>query len=413
MANLRWLQPGLGMKRWVLLIIGGMLVLMCGSMSFGLGLFGALEQNDVWAISPYGVGLFLVCAGGGGVLWGVYRLARRIESLLKRHGDERGLTEIALDRSRQGAKIVCIGGGHGLNCLLTGLRDFSNRITAVVSVADDGGSSGRLRKEFGMLPPGDIRNCLSALANAGSTMGGLLQYRFTDGELAGHAFGNLFIMVLTKITGSFYQAVREANRLLNVRGQVLPVSLAQVTLVATHEDGTKTTGQKNISGCGKKIVDLALKPAPGKAPDDVIERILDADVIVLGPGSLYTSILPNLLMPDVVAAIAASRAKVFFVVNTTMQPGETPGFKVHDYIDTLFRHAPGLRVDAAIANSYRPSPAKLEPLAAAGRGFTEYDGSARANARVLLRDVMDLDDPERHDPAKLARVILEEWERDR
>lgn len=410
MANLRWLKAGLGIKRWVILICVSMLLVICGSIAFGLGLFGVLEQTQMLALSPYGAGIALLLLGGTGVFIGVYRLARRIEKILKANDDARGLAEIAIARSQQGPKIVCVGGGHGLNRLLSGLRGHSNRITAVVSVADDGGSSGRLRNEFGMLPPGDIRNCLSALADPNSTMGGLMQYRFSEGELAGHAFGNLFIMVLTKLTGRFDLAVREANRLLNVRGQVLPVALDKLTLVATHEDGTKTTGQKNISYCGKKIRELTLKPKPSGAPEDVIERLLDADMIVIGPGSLYTSILPNLLMPDVVEAIARSKAKVYFVINTTMQPGETPGFKVNDYFEALYRHAPGIRLDAAIVNNYRPSPARLEQLRAEGKDITEYDNVLRSDVRILLRDVITLDDPEKHDPDKLARVLMEEWE---
>lgn len=410
MANLRWLRLGLGIKRWILLICSSLLLVICGSIAFGLGLFGVLEESQNLLISPYTIGILLLLCGGAGVFVGVYRLSRHIEKLLKHHGETRNLTEIAIARAQTGAKIVCIGGGTGMNRLLSGLREYSSRITAVVSVADDGGSSGRLRNEFGLLPPGDIRNCLSALANAGATMTGLLQYRFAEGELAGHSFGNLFIMVLTKICGTFDLAVREANHLLNVRGQVLPVSLEQVTLVATHDDGTKTTGQKNISECGRRITKLALKPQPGNAPHDVIERILNAEIIVIGPGSLYTSILPNLLMPDVVKAIADSKAKVFFIVNTTAQPGETAGFKVRDYLDTLYQHAPELRLDAAIVNNCLPAPTQLEKLKTEEKDCTDFHDLPRGRVRILLREVINLDDPEKHHAQKLAQAIIDEWE---
>jgi uncharacterized cofD-like protein len=408
MANLRWLRPGLGIKRWVVIICAGVALLIVGAIIFGLGLFGAGAADTL--LSPYTFGLTLILLGGAGVFVGIYRLARHIEKIVKSHNEPRTLSEIALAQSAQGPKIVCIGGGTGMNRLLTGLREYGNRITAVVSVADDGGSSGRLRNEFGVLPPGDIRNCLSALAGAGATMSELMQYRFgeNEGELSGHAFGNLLIMVLTKICGSFDGAVREANNILNVRGQVLPVATEPVTLVATHPDGTKTTGQKNISRCGKKISELAAKPTPGAAPPDVLERLADADAIVIGPGSLYTSIIPNLLMPDVARAINRSRAKVFFIVNTMAQPGETAGFRASDYLAELKKHGNDARVDAAIVNNYKPSPVKLAQLAQDGKTFTEFNSSANFGAtRVLLRDVINIDDPEKHDSAKLARVIVE------
>lgn len=412
MANLRWLTPGLGIKRWVMLICFGLLMLVIGSILLGLGLFN-LRTPEALPISPYGMGGTFVFFGGVLVFVGVYRLVRRIENLLKRRDDTRGLTELAFLHSRleQGPKVVCLGGGTGMNCLLSGLREFSSDITAVVSVADDGGSSGRLRSSFGLLPPGDIRNCLSALADAGPVMTELMQYRFAEGEFSGHSFGNLLIMVLTKIRGSFGLAVREANRILNVRGQVLPATLDHVTLVATHEDGTKTTGQKNIAECGKPIIGLDLKPHPGATPPDVLEKISAADLIVIGPGSLFTSILPNLLAEDVVKAITASPAKVFFVVNTMDQPGETRGFRVSDYLAAIKRLAPGLRVDMAVVNNYRPSAAKIEPLLAQGINLTEYDAEfvSHYGMAVRLRDVINFDNPQKHDPRKLAGVLVEDW----
>lgn len=412
MANLHWLKVGLGIKRWVVLICGGMMLLVVGAILLGLGLFN-LHTPESLPVSPYGLGGLFCVIGGALVFSGVYRLVRRIEKVLKNKDEPRGLTELAYLHSRlnDGPRVVCMGGGTGMNCLLSGLRDFSSDITAVVSVADDGGSSGRLRSNFGLLPPGDIRNCLSALADAGPVMTDLMQYRFEEGEFEGHSFGNLFIMVLTKIRGSFGLAVREANRILKVRGQVLPATLDHVTLVATHDDGTKTTGQKNIAQCGKRIEELALKPTPGATPPDVLEKIAGADLIVIGPGSLFTSIMPNLLAEDVVKAIAASQARVMFVVNTMEQSGETHGFRVSDYIGTLQRLAPGLRVDVALVNNYRPSPALLEPLLEQGVRMTEYDPEdvAKLGIAVRLRDVIRYDNPEKHDPRKLAIALLEDW----
>ncbi len=412
MVKLRWLTLGLGIKRWILLMIVGMLLVIGGSIFIGLGLFD-LNTAESMLVNPYAIGIMLTGAGIILILSGVYFLVRRIEKLLKNRNEDRGLTEIAYMRSRleQGPKTVCLGGGTGLNCLLSGLRNYSNDITAVVSVADDGGSSGRLRSGFGLLPPGDIRNCISALSDAGSVMTDLMQYRFSEGEFAGHSFGNLMIMVLTKIKGSFGLAVREANRILNVRGQVLPATLDHVTLVATHEDGTKTTGQKNISSCGKPISGLDLKPASGETPPDVLEQIAASDLIVMGPGSLFTSIMPNLLASDVVKAITASRAKVFFVVNTVDQPGETKGFKVSDYIKATKRLAPGLRIDTALVNRYKPSASKMEPLAEKGIYLTEYDAEevSSLGVEVRLREVINFENPEKHDAAKLAEALMEDW----
>lgn len=412
MVKLRWLTLGLGIKRWLLMMFCGMGLVICGSIAIGLGLFD-IDTAEGMPVNPYFVGFTLTVCGVSLILAGVYFLIRRIEYILKRKDEQRGLTELAYMRSKleQGPKIVCLGGGTGLNCLLSGLRDYSNDITAVVSVADDGGSSGRLRSGFGLLPPGDIRNCISALSDAGPVMTDLMQYRFSEGEFSGHSFGNLLIMVLTKIRGSFGLAVREANRILNVRGQVLPATLDHVTLVATHEDGTKTTGQKNISSCGKPIVGLDLKPASGQTPPDVLEQLAAADIIVIGPGSLFTSIMPNLLAEDVVKAISASNAKVFFVVNTVEQPGETKGFKISNYIKAVKKLAPGLRIDIALANNYRPSAAKMQPLAEEGISLTEYDAQevSKLGVAVRLREIIDFNNPEKHDPAKLSEALMEDW----
>lgn len=415
MANLRWLTPGLGIKRWVLLICISMVLLILGAILVGLGLFNINPTGtEQIPVSPYGVGGFLIGLSFICVFISIYRLARRIESLIKPSNENRGLTELALLRSRleQGARIVCLGGGTGLNCLLSGIRDHSSDITAVVSVADDGGSSGRLRSEFGLLPPGDIRNCLSALADSGPIMSELMQYRFSEGEFSGHSFGNLLIMVLTKIKGSFGSAVREANRILNVRGRVLPATLDHVTLVASHEDGTKTTGQKRIAECGKPILGLELRPSAGQTPPDVISRIQDADLIIIGPGSLYTSIIPNLLAPDVVKAISSSRARVTLVVNTVEDRGETKGYKVSNYIKAIKRLAPGLRLDMALVNSFHPSQEKVDALADKGIGLTELDpeNCKEFGTRIRRRDVIDIDNPERHDPQKLAIALMEDFE---
>lgn len=416
MVSWRWLQPGLRLKRWVFAICLGTFFLIIGAMSVGLGLFWPplMPDDQRLHFDPYVVGGLLLGTGVILVFTGIYRLIRRIEKLLKRADESRGLAEIAIQQKKidAGSKVVCLGGGTGLSTLLAGLREHTHAITAIVSVADDGGSSGRLRHDFDMLPPGDIRNCLIALADSGPGMAQLLQYRFDEGEFAGHSFGNLFLTVLARIRGDFGEAIREANHILSVRGEVLPATLDKVSLVATHTDGSKSTGQALIAKSGKPVKELSLKPAPGAPPRDVIYAIQQAELIILGPGSLYTSVLPPLLDTRIITAINESPAQVVFVINTMGQPGETSSFSASEHIRTLQQHAVGLRIDSVVINSYIPSAGHIEELRKKEIHLTPYDRKvvAELGVRVWLRDVMDLDNPGRHDSAKLARAIMEAFQ---
>ncbi|MDR0363327.1 MAG: uridine diphosphate-N-acetylglucosamine-binding protein YvcK [Planctomycetota bacterium] len=409
MANWRWLRPGLHIKRWVALITIGLCILLIGAMFLTLGVF--FPDSQPFGMDSYASAALFMGLGVVMVSIGIYRLMRRIEKMLRRADESRDLSEIAYQYNRleQGPRFVCFGGGTGLSTLLSGLREYSRRITAIVSVADDGGSSGRLRLDFDMLPPGDIRNCLVALADTGQGMAELLQYRFPDGEFSGHSFGNLFITVLAQIRGDFGNAVREMNRILSVRGEVLPATLDKISLVATHADGSKTTGQQWIAKSGKEIETLELKPEPGEPSADVLSAIRHAEIITLGPGSLFTSVLPNLLDPVLVEAINGSEAKVVFIVNTAGQVGESKDFSVSKHIKTIFKHAPGLRVDCAIVNSREPSGGKLQELANKGVQPTEYDAREAQNLglNIVYRDVIDDSRPHRHDPAKLAKAIMD------
>ncbi len=409
MAKWQWLKPGLHIKRWIILITVGLAILFVGAMFLTLGVF--FPESQPFGMDSYSTSSILIIIGAVSVSIGIYRLIKRIEKMLRPMDENRALSEIAyqFNRLEQGPRFVCFGGGTGLSTLLSGLREYTRHTTAIVSVADDGGSSGRLRLDFDMLPPGDIRNCLVALADTGESMAELMQYRFSDGEFQGHSFGNLFITVLAIIRGDFGGAIREMNRILSVRGQVLPATLDKISLVATHPDGTKTTGQQWIARSGKEIESMELKPQPGETPPDVLDAIHDAELITLGPGSLFTSVLPNLLDPKIVEAINNSSAKVVFIINTVGQLGESKDFTVSRHLKMLLKHAPGLRVDYAIVNNRHPSPEAMEELTKKGVSFTEYDASEALSlgVNIVYRDVINDKNPQRHDPVKLAKVIME------
>ena len=409
MANWRWLRPGVHIKRWVFLITFGLIVLFIGAMFLTLGVF--LPDAQPFGGDPYGIAVVFLVPGMIAVFIGIYRLIRRIEKMLRRADDARDLGEIAFQYNRleQGPRFVCFGGGTGLSTLLSGIRDYSQRITAIVSVADDGGSSGRLRFDFDMLPPGDIRNCLVALSDTSPSMAKLLQYRFPEGEFAGHSFGNLFITVLAIIQNDFGSAIREMNRILAVRGQVLPATLDKISLVANHPDGSKTTGQQWIAKSGKEIQSMELRPAPGDVSPDVLSAIREADLITLGPGSLFTSVLPNLLDAKVVEAINASRSKVLFIVNTAGQLGETKDFAVSTHLAMLRKHAPNLKVDMVLVNNRPPTEEQLAAMREKGISPTEYDAAETQamGVEIVLRDVVNTEKPIRHDPQKTAKALMD------
>ncbi len=232
-------------------------------------------------------------------------------------------------------KIVTIGGGTGLSTLLSGLKKFTRNITAVVAVTDEGGSSGRLRQEWGVLPPGDIRNCIVALAENDSSLNSLLNFRFDRGELKGHNLGNLILLATTEMMGDFQRAVEELNKLLAIRGQVLPVTTETVTLKGQTEDGSLISGELQISDNGSKLAKLWIEPSNATPLDGVRKAILSADVIVLGPGSLFTSVLPNLLLKEVALLLKESSAPIIYVANLVTQPRETEGMNILSHVDWI------------------------------------------------------------------------------
>lgn len=416
-GSIRWLIPGLGVKRWV-----GMVLL--GTTLIGLGL--AVLVLDVYRNTPETWWLpflsaaslralerplrFLVFAGLGsafilGGLWGINRslMAPYISS------GRPVVDSLASYRRRErGPRIVAIGGGHGLATLLRGLKVHSHNITAVVSVADDGGSSGRLRKSMGILPPGDIRNCLAALSGDEALMAQLFQYRFPDsGEgLDGHSFGNLFISALAEITGSFEEAIAESGRVLAVHGRVLPATLHDVRLVAdvilphTYNE-VRVEGESSIPESSGKVRRVWLEPNDPPAFPSVIRAILAADLIVVGPGSLYTSVLPNLLVPDIAAAINASRALKIYVCNVATQPGETDGYTCGDHVQVLEDHLGSGFFDLITANN------NCNGTLAPGIDWVHIEDELEIDHPVYMTDLIDPDHPWRHDSTKLAKVLMD------
>lgn len=313
---------------------------------------------------------------------------------------------------RNNKKIVVIGGGTGVFTVLTGLRKYPYGLSAVVSMADDGGSTGVLREEFGILPPGDIRRALVALSvSPGATLCNLFNYRFSEGEgLAGHTFGNLFITALERLTGDFSRAVEEAAKLLSVKGEVIPVTLNKVKLVARLENGREIKGETNIDvpkhDGWLKIKEVYLNPS-GRANVKALKAIAKADLIVIGPGDLYTSVIPNLLVKNIPAAIRKSKAKKVYVCNLMTKFGETSGFRASDFLKVLENYLGVGVLDYFIVNTKKPGFSRLKKYSEERADFVEYDKGNFTGRRptVLVGDFLRRHGFLRHDPDKLAKVL--------
>lgn len=310
--------------------------------------------------------------------------------------------------------IVAIGGGTGLSTMLRGLKNFTEDITAIVTVSDDGGGSGILRNDLNMLPPGDIRNCIIALSNTEQLMSRLLSHRFKEGALSGQSFGNLFLAALNQITGSFYQSVRYMSDVLAITGRVLPVTTEDVHIEAEFENGTVVRGESNIN-TQKKLTDSPIKhirmiPENAKALDDTIEAISSAKLLIFGPGSLYTSVIPNLLVDGIVDAVRASSARKVYVCNVMTQDGETENYTAIDHVKAMFAHSYDMLFDTCIVNSAKISGELIkkyaeegaEPMPVNEKAFN--DMGIKLIARPLISENTPL---ARHDPERLAEVIMQ------
>jgi uncharacterized cofD-like protein len=305
-------------------------------------------------------------------------------------------------------RIAALGGGTGLSSLLRGLKRAPVDLSAIVTVADDGGSSGRLRRELGVLPPGDIRNCLVALADDESLLGRLFQHRFADGDLTGHSFGNLFLAALSEVTGSFDMAIEECSRVLKINGRVLPSTLAQVRLWAERDDGSAVCGETAIAAGAGACRRVWLQPERPPGHPTALQAIAEADLVLLGPGSLFTSVLPHLAVPEIAEAIAEAPGHRAYVCNVMTQPGETEGFDALDHLGRVLEAAPGA-VDTIVVHEGPLEPAAVAAYAAQGQHPVRVDRSAlrRAGVRVVGGDIAQVGQAVRHSPTALAGLLLE------
>ena len=418
--NAGWLIPGLQVKRWLFLVLVGAVFIALGlailfvskPISFIKDMVKLLAGILPSAVSG------LILLGFGGILFlkgwlnANSSVLQGIDTKDQGHVLERLYRRRMLDK---GPKIVAIGGGTGLSTILKGLKHITNNLTAIVTVGDDGGSSGRLRKEFGVLPPGDIRNCIAALASEEDLVTKLFQYRFKVGNgLEGHSFGNLFLSALCNITGDMMSAVIESSKVLAIRGKVLPATLDDMRLVAQMEDGRVIYGESQIPEAKGKIHRLYCEPSRPRALPAALKAIREADIIIMGPGSLYTSIIPNLLIRDISQAISKSHAHKAYICNIMTQPGETDFFSVSDHIKTILTHAGYANIiDAVIRNDSLPSNLASKyrqygssPVVIDVENIKKM-GIKIINARLIEENEQGL---VRHSPKRLARVVYK-WYR--
>jgi uncharacterized cofD-like protein len=414
-----------GLKRWIAIILLGIFAIVLGVfLLLGYhpitisGLFVRELMEHAADVLPHRISGIIIIASGGLIV--CLATAKMTLSVLRAYlpEDRESIPDVLYRRRHldRGPRVVVIGGGTGLSNLLRGLKNFTNNITAIVTVADDGGSSGRLRQELGVLPPGDIRNCITALADEDKLVTELFRYRFASGEgLEGHSFGNLFLTALCAITdGDLLQSVRVASRVLNSCGQVLPSTLASISLVAEFTDGHVIKGESRISHENGRIARLSCEPSAPKATPEALEAIAHAELIILGPGSLYTSIIPNLLVQGIPEAIHKSKAKKIYVCNVMTQEGETTDYSVSDHLEALFAHAntpahlANRMVQAALINDQIPSAAAVDLVSK----YTpqpvrdDLDGLDKYGIAAIRRGLLGESLIGHHDPTKLAKAIM-------
>ena len=420
----RWMSLGISVRHWLVLLIVGITLLALSAGYFLRVLYEAHVHFPWWVYFltlqfwPHAVrGALFLAAGASLTATALLRLNRTVINALLPRGNARVVDVFYQKRQlRRGPKVVAIGGGTGLSVLLSGLKHHTGNLTAIVTVADDGGTSGRLRRELRILPPGDFRQCTTALADVEPLMGALLQYRFREGSgLEGHNLGNLLLAAMADITGNFELGLRELGRVLAVQGQILPSTLEDVALAAELRDKTTVHGESNMHQdhassevCldGRAPIErVFLVPSNAVGYPEAMRAILDADIVIVGPGSLYTSVLPNLLVKDIARALAASAAYKAFVCNVATEPGETDHYSAEDFLAAVERHLNYCPFDALIVNTrldaVHPPYWRSDVVALELRDTHGVD--------VIATEIVDPNNAIRHDPAKLARTIIRAW----
>lgn len=406
----KWLYPGIGIKRWIMLCVLGLSFIVVVALLTVKTISKTSVLLASFATALLILGIFLIYTS-------IKNMVRIFVRALMPMNSDDPLVDIVYQKRQvesllRGPRIVAIGGGTGLSTLLSGIKAFTSNITAIVTVTDTGGSSGRLRDEMDILPPGDIRNCLVALADAGPLIRDLFQYRFQLGEgLKGHSFGNLFITALSMVTGDFEKAIAESSKVLAIRGRVLPSTLEKVTLVGEFVDGGSAQGETNITDIGKPLRSIHLEPDNVKACQEAIDAIGIADLILMGPGSLYTSILPNLLIKDIRDAVLRSDAYKVYIMNAMTQPGETTGMSAWDHLNVILDHTDPRIVDACFVNTATIPAAMLQRYAKQGAMPVKLDIEKirEKGYRVIEGDVLQAGEQVRHDSELLMKLILDHY----
>jgi len=401
MRKLKWLYPGMFIKRWIFLSTLGIILV---AMGFAMVISEKTPLNKTFAA-------IIVLSGALIVITGMSRIIKSFVTVVLPEKSDELVDRIYQRRIlEKGPRIVAIGGGTGLSTLLHGLKEYTSNITAIVTVADDGGSSGRLREEFNVLPPGDIRNCLVALADTGPLMEELFQFRFNDGtNLKGHNFGNLFITAMSKVTGDFEKAIKASSKVLAIRGSVVPATLTKVVLKALHKDGTETVGESKIPEKKSPIKKMYIEPPDSKPTVEALEAIKKAHAIVLGPGSLYTSVMPNLLISGMYEAIKKSKAIKIYVCNVMTQAGETDGYNASDHIRAILEHTGAGIMNYCIVNAGKVPAKTLEKYEEENASVVLVDEEKvkQLGCVAVEADIINVKNFVRHDSQKLAKIIID------
>lgn len=422
MHLLKWLYPGMRFKRWLLLFAAGVMVVSLGiAVVFNYKYIDHIEEAIFRAVYLWSggydykytaiAGLAMVIAGVGIMLLAAKFIIKSVITVLLPSNSSEKLVDLIYEKRMlgKGPAITVVGGGHGLSVLLRGIKEATSNVTAVVTVADDGGSSGRLRQDLGMIPPGDLRNCLVALADTEPLMEKLFQHRFEgSSELSGHSFGNLFIAAMAQVTGDVETALKESSKVLAVKGQVLPASKEFVRLDAIMEDGTVVHGESKIPKAHKRIHRVKLYPEHAEAVQSSLDAIRNAEAIVLGPGSLYTSVIPNLLVEGIGDAICRSNAVKIYICNVMTQPGETDGYTASMHVKAIMDHAGRNVVDYVIVNS-TPVPEKLKQKYAETGAYpvaVDDDALNQLGVGIIKADLITAQDAIHHDPKKLCDSVM-------